>query len=389
MPKKSKFEVYQTMFASKALSPSAYDVETIPVGNLQKVQTLFGDMEPLEFVNEVLLGADHPTDEWSGKIVLTKEWAESFAKAINKVPGFLYAKGHEDTEPYKRAIASGYIVGAKIDGERLLLRNRLIPKTSPDGKEFVEQTMREVNAGVLSTSTGDMQKRRIEFDDEGNYTQFAIESMRNQTNALVEHDMHASDASIVSSNFRIGYYDEKGNLIQEDISKFKDTTGGGDNRTKGEGKMTFKEYIEGIKTSLKSGEGDIATVLAGLNVEVLTEEHKTQLSKLKDAETKAGVDIVTFVDTVLSERTAMFADNCELKLKNAFKDEDVLELAREHFSLKSGDSNAIDEEITRITKLKSVQKMQTLLASAAGYVPSGNDGVNSEGTKSTSTVMEV
>jgi len=363
MPKKSNFELHQSLFSSKALSPSVFAVDTVPVGNTQKVKTLFGDMEAIEFVNEVLLGEEHPTDQWSGSIVLTKEWAESFAQAVNTIPGFLYARGHEDTEMYKRAIASGYIVGAKVDGERLLLRNRLLVKTSPDGKEFVEQTMREVNAGVLATSTGDMQKRRIEIDDNGNFKQYAIESVKNQTNALVEHDMHASDAHIVSSNFRVAYYDETGKLIQ-------DTTDGGDK--KGEGTMTIEQHIAEIQTSLKTGESktDLATVLKGVGIEVLTDEHKTQMLKLKTAEEKAGGDIVKFVEDTLSARSAVFTQTCEMKLATAFKDADVLELAKSLFALKTGDSVAIDAEITRLSSLKSIQKMQTLLATQVGYVPS-------------------
>ncbi len=357
-----KYELHRTLFSTHVMSAVA--PEDIAVGNTEAVETLFKDMAPLEFVNEVLLGDAHPASERYGEVILTKEWAESFANAINKKPGFLYAKGHEDAEHwFARAVPSGYIVGAKVDNDKLLLRNRLLERTSPENAEFMRQTLNEIKAGLLSTSTGDYQKRRIEIDDTGNIKQFAIESVKNQTNALVEHDMHASDATIVASNFKLAYYDEKGNIIS------KDAADGGVNSEEGE--VTMKEHIEALKAAMKSDE-----IASSFGFTLLTTEQSTALKKLENAEARVG-DIEQFVNTVLTERTAVFEALKEAELKEAFKEAEVLEAAQTLFTLKSGTVEEIKNEVSRLKELSGIKKMQGIIASGVNYTPANSTDVTS------------
>jgi len=381
MPNKFKKELYNARFSTRVIGGAGVEAESIPVGNPSAVETLFKGMEAIEFVNEVLLGEEHPTDDWSGNIILTEEWARSYANAVNKTPGLLYTKGHEDAAQHwaTRAIAGGYIVGGKVENGRLLLRNRLLVKKNEADKEFVEQTMREIAAGMLSTSTGDIQKRRIEFVEDGKYKQYAVESVKNQTNALVEHDMHASDAKIVSANFRLGYYDSNDRFVGVEPN----ATDGGGNHDKGEETMGFKETVEIIKTALKSGEGDMPTLLKELGLEVVTEEVKTAVARLKAAEDKVG-DISAFVSGITAEREASFTTIKSAKLKEAFTDSIVHEVAESLFSVKAGGEKEITDEITRLKGLGVIKNIQTDLASRVGYVPSGDE--SAAGTKNTGVV---
>lgn len=353
--KKNKYELHRTLFNTRVLNKVT--PEEIPVGNHEAVETLFKDMQTLEFVNEVMLGDAYPASEGYGEVILTEEWAESFAKAVNEKPGFLYAKGHEDAETwFARAIASGYIVGAKVEDGRLLLRNRLLERTSPDNQELMLQTLNEIKAGLLSTSTGDYQKRRVEFDENGEMTQYAIESVKNQTNALVEHDMHASEATIISSNFKLAYYDENGNTVSkstaEDGAKFK------------EGELTMNEHFEAIKKSALKDE----VVAEKLGLEIATEEMRTQLKEVKELEAKVG-NLKEFINKSLAEKEAVFKTLKENALKEAFKEDEVREAAETLFRLDGGTTEEIETEITRLKELSGIKKMQTVIASSINHEP--------------------
>ena len=379
MKKKSKVEQYSAQFKSSVATSVKPDA--ISVGNTDAVNFLCKDMEAVEFVNEVLLGEDHKTDDYSGNIVLTEEWAKSYAKAVNEKPGFLYIRGHADAANWAmRAIADGYIVGAKVEGDRLLLRNRLLVKKSVEGQELVEQTMREIAAGQLSTSTGDIQKRKIVWDDDkSTYTQYAIESVKNQTNAIVEHDMHASDAKIIGANFRTGSYDENGHFIATD---------GKEEEEKGDEVMTFAEYLAGLKTTLKAGgDGNVQTIVQELGIEVLTEEHKTQLSVLKGLNEKVGGDANAFIETVLKERQDTFASLRDAELAKEFTVKEVLGIAKDMFSLKEGGMTEIQTEVARLKGLDSIKNMQTFLASQVSFTPAGEGvDVKKETVKNTKAV---
>lgn len=362
MKTKNKFELHRTLFSTRVMNKVS--PEEIPVGNMEAVNALFADMEQLEFVNEVLLGEAYPASEGWSEVILTEEWAQSFAAAVNKKPGFLYAKGHEDAETwFTRAIASGYIVGAKVEDGRLLLRNRLLERESPENKELMHQTLNEIRAGLLSTSTGDYQKRRVEVDEDGDIKQFAIESVKNQTNALVEHDMHASEATIIASNFRLGSYDDVGRSFTSTkvIKDIKDIAE--DDVNLKEGEVTMEEHITAIKSNMKKAE-----IAEAFEIEVVSEEVKTALKKLEDAEAKVG-DLEAFVTSTLADRAAVFKALKDNALKEAFKEQEVLEAAETLFTLRNGSKEEVEAEIARLKELSGIKKMQSVIASSINHTP--------------------
>ncbi len=366
MKTKNKFELHRTLFSTRVMNKVS--PEEIPVGNTEAVTALFADMEQLEFVNEVLLGEAYPASEGYSEVILTEEWAQSFADAINKKPGFLYAKGHEDAETwFTRAIASGYIVGAKVEPGRLLLRNRLLQRESPENKELMHQTLNEIRAGLLSTSTGDYQKRRVEFDEDGDIVQYAIESVKNQTNALVEHDMHASEATIIASNFRLGSYDDVGQSFTSNkvITDTKYTAEDGVNNEEGE--VTMKEHIDAIKTKMKKAE-----IAEAFEIEVVSDEVKAALKKLEDVEAQVG-DLDKFVTTTLADRAAVFKALKDSALREAFKEQEVLEAAETLFTLQNGTQEEVEAEITRLKELSGIKKMQSVIASGINHTPNNAD----------------
>lgn len=345
-------------------------VDSIAVGNSERVKVLFADQEPLEFVNQVLLGENHPAKEYWNDVILTQAWAKSFADAVNANPAPVYLQGHEDfANGAMRQIPAGYIVGAKVDEEgdgRLLLRNRLFAE-GKFSREVIDQTLREINAGVLNTSTGDYEKREWKYDEETeDFKVFAVESLKNQTNAIVERDMNASAASIIASNFKFTPCDADGNETGAPVEYstiFK----------QGEDSMDKKALLGAITTMFKDGAVTSAELVEALGIELVDE---AKLATFREVEALLGdVDVKEFVTNTLKAqddaKKASFATLKEEKLKAAFKDEGELRLARYMFSIEDGD---IDEEIKRIQGHEDMIAEHEAALMRMNYTPSAVAG---------------
>lgn len=372
MPKskpKNRTELFSTRF-STAINTKV-DPSSIAIGNSEAVDILFKDMESIEFVNEVLLGEDHKTDAGSGNLILTEDWAKTYASAVNAKPGFLYTKGHEDNVAGLRAVAGGYVVGAKVEGaERLLLRNRLRVQNTEVGKDYLEQLKREMGAGLLSTSTGDISKRSFVYNEETQMIDsYLLESVKNQTNAIVEHDMHASDAMVVGANFRIGVYKDNGDLITD-----KNTPLDRETKDEGDSSMGMKEHLDEIRTGLKAGDTTVEKLATEFGIEVLTDVQKVQLARLAKAEKAVG-DIDAFIVANEVVRKANFAAMVTGRIEKEFPSKEAQGLAHDMFSVKEGTTVEVEAEITRLKSLQSLIDVQTKLASGVSFNPSGEDAV--------------
>jgi len=240
---------------------------------------------PTFFVNTVMLGDKYKTLNYP-PMTLTKEWGESFAKGINAVPSPMYIKGHEDSNwqlEQFRIPGDGYLVGGKvtkIDGDdALVLKNYLLKGDTEEKKALSIKTVRELKAGMLSTSTGDIHKRRVEFDEDGDAEYYVIESIKGRTNALVEHDMTGSHANIVGTNFKQGT---------------KSTVGGsndiqGDEEMAAEPKeMTIEEMMVRFKNLANLGKLDGLKLSSELGIDVKTPDEVAGLLRLKAFEDVNG-----------------------------------------------------------------------------------------------------
>jgi hypothetical protein len=356
---------------------SEVTVDSIAVGNGDRVGVLFGEQEPIEFVNQVLLGENHPAKEYWNDVILTVKWAKSFADAVNANPAPVYLQGHEDfANGAMRQIPAGYIVGAKVDEEgdgRLLLRNRLFAE-GKFSREVIDQTMREINAGVLNTSTGDYEKREWHYDEETEEIKvFAVESLKNQTNAIVERDMNASAASIIASNFKFTPCDADGNDTGAPVEY-------GEIFKQGEDSMDKKTLLGAIKTMFKDGAVTSTDLVEALGIELVDEDMKAKLATFKEVEALLGdVDVKEFVTNTLKAqdeaKEAAFAALKEEKLKAAFPDEGELRLARHMFSITDGD---IDEEIKRIQGHEDMIAEHEAALMRMNYTPSAVAGESAD-----------
>lgn len=346
-------------------SPSIkISVESVPVGNMAAYKDLLGDETADEFVNTVKLGENYPARPWPNSVaILTKEWAESFAAKVNETPKPLYLRGHEDEEGFKmRALPFGYVVGAKVvDEETLALRNAFKPAESPEAIQMKKDAMREIKAGLLSTSTGDYSKIDTSYDEDERLTTFKIvESINAQSNALVEHDQTGSDASIVSMTF-------KGGLPAED-----------DNKPKQEDYMNPQEAINLLANQIQAGKLQFKDVAEDLGIERLTDDHKLKLKKFDEVTVALGGDVDVYLARLEEDKKATFKALKESSLKAKFKQEEVLELAEDLFSIEEGGKEEIDAEVERIANKKSVQTLMGSKVDESQYKPAGNESSEEE-----------
>ena len=348
---------------------------TVPVGNASAVKLLFGeDSEPLEFVNTVKIGEDNPVYPWGqfgDKVVLTERWAQSFADAVNDKPAWLYLRGHEDVFQFKtRAVSAGYIVGAKVEGDSLYLRNRFLPRTDPGEQDVLKQTLNEINAGLLSTSTGDLQRYEWKevLSDSGSMdiVAYAVESVKGQSNALVESDMTASEAEIIEATFRehighrTGNYDPKGDV------KFDDK---GDVTMDGK-PMNVEELIAAFNSAKESGGLAVSDFASQVGLNLKTEEDEQAIAKLKEAEAKLG-DLEKVSEEIATYREQAFSGLKQKYLKEAFQDDELVENIGELFTLSEGNEESVKAEVERLKGMKIVQSMMKQKAAGINFNPGG------------------
>lgn len=315
--------IYNSAFKTKPID-APKDIDSIvPVGNKEQVDVLFAqfkDKLALEFINEVLIGEDHPVEDsiFGESVILTPEWAKSFAKAVNETCKPLFIGGHENLDGYKtRAIPDGYIVGASATNDKLVIRNRLF-NAGKYGEAVISQTMSELRAGTLSTSTGDVQKREYEYnEDTGKWTSHVTESLKMQSNAIVEEDMAAADAHVVSS-FRIGYYNEKNEFVSDENKLPSEVKENG---------MDLSEHISIVATGLKNGQVTSDALASAFGVKIITKEQESMLSKVADATKEIGSDAIEYALSMHKNENANFDKEFESALKEAFPNDMVYRMA--------------------------------------------------------------
>ena len=350
--------------------------DSVSIGNDAAFKILSeGDEEPYFFVNTVMLGDKYKTLNYP-PMTLTKEWGESFAKGINAVPSPMYIKGHEDSNwqlEQFRIPGDGYLVGGKvtkIDGDdALVLKNYLLKGDTEEKKALSVKTVRELKSGMLSTSTGDIHKRRVEFDEDGDAEYYVIESIKGRTNALVEHDMTGSHANIVGTNFKQGT---------------KSTVGGsndiqGDEEMAAEPKeMTIEEMMVRFKNLANLGKLDGLKLSSELGIDVKTPDEVAGLLRLKAFEDVNG-NITNYLKAEEARQSEEFDSLVANELKEAFKNETVALVAKALFSIKKGTKVEVLAEIERVKTEEAVLKLRSDLASNGNFVP-GSDNDTGDNT---------
>lgn len=351
--------IFKSAIVTEFKSSKLNNIDSVPVGNVKSTNVLFADGIKNEFISITKFGADFPAqlDPWT-QIVLTKEWAISFAEQVNIVPKPLFIAGHADTGVgvKERAIPDGYLTGAIVSEDILYLRNSLPEGETLEKKALISQTLKEISAGMLSTSLTDVMEYNIVVDEvENTYMYFATKSLKGQTNALVEQDQTASEAEIIITSFK----------AEIDSSGEKE----GEKRMGEKTVTTNAEHFIVLKNQLESGHLALSEVAKGLGIELMTTKQKAALKRLNDAESQVG-DISEFVTKTVADKDVTFTSLKEAKIKEVFKTEELIEIATPMFALKEGNAEAIDTEIVRISDLKVFKAIQGKVAGAMNFVPS-------------------
>jgi len=341
------------------------NIDSVPVGNPTAYKILTGEDTVHEFINTVQLGegAKAQLDRWTS-ITLTEEWAQSYVNAVKEAPKPLFIPGHaeEGIASKERAIPDGYVTGGLVLNNVMYLRNTLVLSGSENKKALIEQTVKEIKAGMLSTSTYDYMKYKIETNQdtfEDNY--FAIESVKAQSNALVEADQTGSEAAIILTSFKAGGADDERKKQGEYSMDDKPA-------------VTNEARFVSLKNQIDTGSLAISDVATKLGITMMTSENKLALKRLEDAETAVG-DISIFVAKMKESAQATFTSLKDAKIKDTFKSEELIEMAESFFSLKTGTVEEINTEVARIAGMKVFKSVQGKLAGSVNYVPGSDDAV--------------
>lgn len=352
--------------------PSTAGVESVPIGNVKSVKILMeGDNEPAEFISELKFGKDNPAQDFGMKLILTPAWAKSFAKGVNAQPGLTYLRGHEDVATYKdRAIPNGYVVGAKIEGDSLFLRNYLLPGSTPEEIGQKEQAQRELKAGLLSTSTGALTEFDMKEDENGVQELHAMKALKAFSNALVEYDQTGGDASVTQVSFKDSTIDKNNSnvIIPEDSTP--------------EGNpMTVEEMLTSLKTHIENATVSKKDIALKLGIKVLDEDSETKLATLKSVEDKVGVPIADYVANNEKASEANFEDRKTIALKKRFEKDpaEILAIAGDLFTLKAGSDAEIEAEIKRVCETDSIKQLASKFAGGLSAGFSGGGASDEEG----------
>jgi hypothetical protein len=296
-----------------------------------------GDKEPFFFLSRMGIGENHPVYDGT---IMTKEWAESFVNKLDSqaFPGSIF--GHIGERNFSERVENQlYVVGGVVDGEYMYLKNYIIPGETERSKELRNKTIREMKAGLLSTSIVSYYKAGLLEDEEGILQWFALESIKGERNDIVEHDLTGSDADIVSMS-------AKNKLIEKEREIMAD--------------KTYKELIQPIVVMCANGQVKKSDVAAELGLDIVTDEHRAALKTVSELKQlfPEGVTIdqlKNFKASLKNIEVETFKIEKEKALKAKFVDSEILEQAEELFTLKAGSAEDCQKEVDRIAELKIIK----------------------------------
>jgi len=332
-------------------------VDFVDVGNKESYDALVGEAQKYEFLNTVQLGPEHRAqpDPWT-QVELTEDWGRSYAEGINKTPAPLYIPGHADTGigDKMRAQNDGYVTGARVKDNVLYIRNTMVLDGTDDHKALVTQTMKEIKAKMLSTSSGDIMSMKIEINDETDEVVYkAMSSLKGRSNALVEFDLKGSDADIVSTSFKQGSSDESNNMQ-------------GANDMEGKTTLTSSEMCLSLKSQIALGSTSLKQIETEMGVTFMTAEDKVALKRLADAEAEMGVTADVFLKGIQADKEAAFITLKEGSIKDKFKTDELIEVATSLFKLDAGSAEEIIAEVERVASMKAVTLITGNIAGSIG-----------------------
>jgi hypothetical protein len=335
------------------------DIEDVPINpNLKEVFKILskGDKDPFFFISEMKLGEEYPTAYGD---IMTTDWAKSFVDKLNVAPFPMSALGHKNvTTPWERAESHGYVLGGKVINDSLYLKNYLLGGLTEPTKEFAKKTIREMKAGMLSTSISNQQRYVMLMDDTTEETKwYVVESLIGQRNDIVEHDLAASEAAIVARSFK------KSDKADESAKKFN--TGDKNMDTP----IIKKEMLTKLRNLKQSGDLSITEIADSFKLELATDEMKSAMSTLKSIQEITGKENPIEYMKALKEKAdrvdeAEFTSYKNEAIKEVFKaNETMLPHAEELFSLKKGTKEECLEEAKRIASLKTIKELASKMAS--------------------------
>jgi hypothetical protein len=291
-----------------------------------------GDEKPFQFIQELKIGKNYPATDGT---VYTKEWAESYIAKANKKPIVGSAYGHEYPNSTRRENHL-YLIGAKLqDDETVLLRHYV---TNEMPKDEYNRLIKELKAGLLSTSVVSMNDYKIEKDKDGKTIWYATKSVGFERNDIVEWDQ----TGMVSTQLAVS---QKSNPVEN---------------KEGASIMELEEAISLVQKSIGTmgvvGSVELAKKL-GFQSLLKTEEMEKKASAFDELESKTG-GLKEFVEKAIDFQKTNFEEIKKVALQKKFEgNEDAINFANDLIGEKPMTADELNTEIERVAGLASMKKI--------------------------------
>jgi len=297
-------ELIPVLISQKALQ-AIQQIDT-PQGKIQDPNPYYVT-EEIEDIRDPANGVEFILKFWNSYIAVMKERPIGGRK-----------KGHISPLSWETPENDFYTIGGKIEGNKVYLRI-YIP---PEGFETSNQgLLRDAKAGLLNFSIVSWTEDIIETDENGDIKSItAVRSVKGERNDRVEIGMGA---------------------MQQKVNKEK-TGDNPDNKIKTEefimAENKYSEVIKNLKNQIDNGTVSKKDIAGDLKIEILTEEQKAALKKLKDILTITGENPIDVIKQLKENEQAVkqekYENTREKLMSKEFGPEKIMENGQEKANLK-------------------------------------------------------
>lgn len=303
-------------------------LEDIKISNEKAFNALSeGDEKPFFFLVEIKFGEQNPATDGS---IYTDIWADSYLEGLNEKPYPGSKNGHIGLYSSETVDNHTYVIGGqKVSNDTMVLKH-YVPSN--------ETTLiREIKAGLKATSVVDYHRVAIVEDEDGDWQEYVLDSMKGQRNDIIEWDLGGMATSIVTSSQKADINRDKGdiNMAKEKVEK-----------------ASYGEALEIIQEQSKmtgfSGQKIGEDLSEKLGFTVMSSAQKEKLEKIEEFEKTSQKDVLTVIDEFKAEFDKNFEEIKAQKIKESCKDytdgvKSAVEFALKDF--KSGQKEELDGAI--------------------------------------------
>lgn len=214
----------------------------------------FYAIEEIEDITEPANGVEFTPEFWDTYLAVLRE---------HPIPG--RKKGHVSPYSYETAENDFYVIGGKIENNKVFLKN-YIP---PDGFESSNKSfIRDIKSGLIHFSVVSWTEDIIETDENGMIKSIkAIRSVKGERNDAVEVGMGAMKQKVNKDDNTSNNNKTEGYIMAENV---------------------YNDIVKNLKNQIDNGSVGKPQIAKDLGIEIVTDEHKQAIEIIKKLEKVLG-----------------------------------------------------------------------------------------------------